>query len=299
MEDKALARLKKDMDKDSAVLTLDNIHLVKITEKLRDRIQAHTDTITTLSMAVCRLFSLANFPQLPKLRSLNLNDNKIKDDDIKALADLKNLKYLSLCGNQIKNVESLSLLAQNGKMKMIDLLGNPCANHADYRKRLFEIFPNLQLVDYQDRLGKDNDSYQQSDDTEEEEEEVEGEGEGEMDEFIEKDPEDGQATEGGQEQPDGEGEDDDESGEEEEEDDDEASQDHANPPADHKGVDHAPPNQAEPPLPSAKTKSPARSSPSKSPASPDPVASHPSLQKRLPPPCSIEADRETKRVAKP
>ena len=181
MEDKIIAHIKKKIEKDDSLLIIENMHMVKMTEKTRDLIQEHQDSLTSLSLAYCRLFSLANFPKLPKLRSLNLNDNKIKDSDLLYLADLKNLKYLSLAGNQLQNLESFDLLKSNSKMKMIDLLGNPCAQNPEYRKRLFELFPNLELVDYQDDKGCEVDSFHQSDDTESEEDEDE-----EVDDFIDR-----------------------------------------------------------------------------------------------------------------
>jgi len=181
MEDKIIGHIKKKIEKDDSVLIIENMHMVKMTEKIRDLIEENQDSLSSLSLAYCRLFSLTNFPKLPKLRSLNLNDNKLKDSDLSQLAELKNLKYLSLAGNQLQNLESFELLKSNSKMKMIDLVGNPCAKNPEYRKTLFKLFPNLELVDYQDEEGREVDSFHQSDDTESEEED-----EDEQDDFIDR-----------------------------------------------------------------------------------------------------------------
>lgn len=181
MEDKIIASINKKIEKDNVVLILENFHMVKISDKIRDALEAHKETLTSLSLAYCRLFSLTNFPKLLKLRSLNLNDNKLKDGDIAHLTDFKNIKYLSFGGNQIINVDVFEQLKANTKMKMIDLVGNPCATNPSYRSKLFKIFPSLELVDYQNSNGDEIDSYEQSDDTESEAEEEE-----ENDDFIDQ-----------------------------------------------------------------------------------------------------------------
>lgn len=297
MEDKALARIAKDMQKDPSVLTMDNIHMVKITEKIRDGIQKHGETITRLSLAVCRLFSLANFPELPKVRTLNLNDNRLRDEDLKALVGCKSLTRLSLCGNQIKSVDSLAVLSQNARIKMIDLENNPAATGA-YRKRLFEMFPNLQLVDYQDSQGKEHESVQESDDTESED------GDDDVGDFIE-DAQNSPGNAKGEEGEEGEEEDPDESGDEaedEEEDDGHPEVDSEGPDKSDDEAESSTPDEATPALPAKDSQAPnpvsqVPGNEAGSLAIPDETSKNTQLKKRSAPCQDMEGDRPTKRVS--
>ena len=62
-----------------------------------------------LSMNNCGLRSLSNFPALPNLIKLELNDNRIAGG-LEKLAGLKGLMQLNLAGNPLKTLEDLAPL---------------------------------------------------------------------------------------------------------------------------------------------------------------------------------------------
>ena len=55
------------------------------------------------------LTSLKGFPKLPKLKRLELSDNRISNG-LDNLIECQELEYLNLCGNKIKDLESLEPL---------------------------------------------------------------------------------------------------------------------------------------------------------------------------------------------
>lgn len=62
-----------------------------------------------LSMNSCGLRSLANFPLLPKLIKLELNDNKIAGG-LEKLMGMKDLMQITLAGNQLRTLEDIQPL---------------------------------------------------------------------------------------------------------------------------------------------------------------------------------------------
>jgi acidic leucine-rich nuclear phosphoprotein 32 family protein A/C/D len=232
MEDKILASIRRQAAKDPKTLAIENFYLVKITEPIRNEIEKKAMEVTSLSLSGCKLSSLQNFPALPNLKRLNLNDNSIKDEDLVVIDHLKGLKYLSLAGNKLKSMETIERMKGNTHMKMIDIFGCPLAKTDSYRDTIFKIFPKLQLVDFMNAEGEEV-SYAESDDTASEEEDEAEEG----DDFIDDEEGEHKAQEGrksldeekGSNSDDGDEEEnieEDEDGEEDSEDDDEATENH-------------------------------------------------------------------------
>lgn len=62
-----------------------------------------------LSMNSCGLRSLNNFPLLPKLIKLELNDNKITGG-LDKLAGMKDLMQITLAGNQLRTLDAIQPL---------------------------------------------------------------------------------------------------------------------------------------------------------------------------------------------
>ncbi len=180
MEDKVLTTIRKQIKKDARTLSIDNFYLVKVTDAIRAEIEGHASEIRNLSLSGCKLNSLHNFPSLPNLRRLDLNDNNLKDEDLDTLKDLSNLKYLSLAGNKIKTIDAIKKISGNKQLKMIDMFGCPLSKSADYRDQLFNLFPKLQFVDLMNAEGEEV-SYVASDDTMSEDDEDEN------DDFIDDD----------------------------------------------------------------------------------------------------------------
>ena len=229
-------------------LNLDNARATQI-EGLSDEYV----NLESLSLINVGLTTLKGFPKLPKLKRLELSDNRISNG-LGALQDCPMLSHLNLSNNKIKDLEAIEpLVCKNNlylwhfhtinlfqksfdQLTHLDLFNNDICNLEDYRTKVFKLLPNLKYLD--DTDADDNDE-EESDEGEDgvngAEEEDDGEGE---DDDDDDDGEEGEEEESDEEDDEDEGEmtlsdlynkklDDDEDGEdfvedgEEEEDDDE------------------------------------------------------------------------------
>ena len=161
-------------------MAIENFYLVKITDAIRSEIEGHASEIRNLSLSGCKLSSLHNFPNLPHLRRLDLNDNNLKDEDLLTLQQCSNLKYLALAGNKIKSIDAIKQLVGHAQLKMLDMFGCPLSKTDDYRAQMFKLFPKLQFLDLKNVEGEEV-SYVASDDTMSEDEDEEN------DDFIDDD----------------------------------------------------------------------------------------------------------------
>uniref|UniRef100_A0ABI7WUU0 Acidic leucine-rich nuclear phosphoprotein 32 family member n=1 Tax=Felis catus TaxID=9685 RepID=A0ABI7WUU0_FELCA len=171
-----------------------------------------------LSLINVGLISVSNLPKLPKLKKLELSDNRIFGGLDMLAEKLPNLTHLNLSGNKLKDISTLEPLKKLEYLKSLDLFNCEVTNLNDYRESVFKLLPQLTYLDGYDREDREApDSDAEVDGVDEEEEDEEGEDEedeededGEEEEFDDEDDED--------EDEDVEGEDDEDevSGEEEE-----------------------------------------------------------------------------------
>lgn len=179
------------------------------------------------------LTSLKGFPKLPKLKRLELSDNRIANG-LDNLANSPELEYLNLCGNRFKDLESLEPLNVFTKLEILDLFNCEVTEVEGYRTRVFELLPNLKYLDGYDKNNKEieddeNDDENDDEDDAEDEENAAvvgdvdgGDDEEEDDEEGEDGVEDGLDDEEGDDEED---DDDDGADDEEEEEDDEEGED--------------------------------------------------------------------------
>lgn len=136
------------------------------------------------------LSSLANLPVMPSVRSLEATDNHLSCGLEKLAAAFPNLKKLQLGGNHLKTLEDVKPLVSSAstplhftslhctrrqrnaaradalrslqaELKQLEHLGldlNPVAALPEYREAVFGLVPSLQVLDSQDRSGKDCDA---------------------------------------------------------------------------------------------------------------------------------------------
>lgn len=112
--------------------------------------------LVTLSLGSVNLTSLANFPQLPKLQSLLLSDNRIAGG-LEALtaAKLHQLTELDLSNNKLASLPSLKPLADLRSLQALHVQANPAEKSVKgLRQALFAMIAALQYVDDTDRFGK-------------------------------------------------------------------------------------------------------------------------------------------------
>lgn len=137
-------------------LMLDSLELNEISKDLSIFLEKCVNLLS-LSLNECSLTSLVNLPILPNLVRLELCDNKLPPSSLSLLSQLKNLQALSLGGNYIKSLEDLSPLKAIDSLNDLDLLGCEINMMEDYRDKVFEILPQLQILDNYDREGNDLD----------------------------------------------------------------------------------------------------------------------------------------------
>ncbi|KAJ1636640.1 hypothetical protein T492DRAFT_609963 [Pavlovales sp. CCMP2436] len=122
-----------------------------------------------LSLNSVGLTSLDNFPSLMRLKRLELNDNKISGGlEVLQNSSLISLSVLSLSGNRIKALEDLAALGGLPSLKQLDLEMCDVAQLADYREKVFEMIPQLKLLDNADANGEEGEDDDDDDDDDDE-----------------------------------------------------------------------------------------------------------------------------------
>jgi len=177
-------------------LNLDNARATQI-EGLTDEYV----NLEALSLINVGLTTLKGFPKLPKLKRLELSDNRISNG-LGALKDCPLLSHLNLSNDKIKDLEAIEPLKSFDQLTHLDLFNNDICNLDDYRTKVFKLLPNLKYLD--DTDADDNDEEESDEDAGEEgdvngaEEEDEAEDEdgeeGEEEESEDDDEDDGEMT---------------------------------------------------------------------------------------------------------
>ncbi|VDL77657.1 unnamed protein product [Nippostrongylus brasiliensis] len=114
--------------------------------------------LQSLSMVHVGLQSLKNMPKLPVLSKLDISDNSIAGGLEHVADNCPELLHLNLASNKISKIEDLEPLK---KMKLceLDLFNNPvtAGGDSEYRSKVFEMIPSLQILDGADVNGEDVD----------------------------------------------------------------------------------------------------------------------------------------------
>ncbi|KAJ8727517.1 hypothetical protein PYW07_001636 [Mythimna separata] len=144
--------------------------------------------LENLSLNNVGLTTLKGFPKLPKLRKLELSDNRISNG-LNFLNGCKKLTHLNLSGNKIKDLDTLKPLEDFEYLKNLDLFNNEVTSIEEYRSKVFALHPSLKYLDgfdKQDREVEDSDAEEEDEmngnnDSEEDGSEVEEEEEDDED----------------------------------------------------------------------------------------------------------------------
>ncbi|XP_035438407.1 acidic leucine-rich nuclear phosphoprotein 32 family member A isoform X2 [Spodoptera frugiperda] len=140
--------------------------------------------LENLSLNNVGLTTLKGFPKLPKLRKLELSDNRISNG-LNFLNGCKKLTHLNLSGNKIKDLDTLKPLEEFEYLKNLDLFNNEVTSIEEYRSKVFALHPSLKYLDgfdKQDREVEDSDA--------EEEDEMNGNNDSEDGSEVEEEEED-------------------------------------------------------------------------------------------------------------
>ncbi len=169
-------------------LALIEIKNLEFTKEIKEYLEQFS-ALEHLTINMCGLKDLNNFPNLPKLVELEMMDNKLKDGHLAQLAHLTLLESLFLGGNDLATPEAFVPLAKKlTQLKHLEVLENPLTEKDNHRATLFSLFPELNIIDCFDKEGNeidlddidsefdgDDDDEDGLEDGEEEDEDEEGE----------------------------------------------------------------------------------------------------------------------------
>lgn len=91
---------------------------------------------------------LENFPLLPRLKCLLLNNNRIFKISPNLNQSIPNLERLVLTNNLIQELSDLDPLTSLKNLKILSLCNNPVTSREDYRYHVINKLPNLKLLDF-------------------------------------------------------------------------------------------------------------------------------------------------------
>ena len=155
-----------------------------------DGLNEDFSSLEQLDLQNASLTNIKLFPKLPKLKKLDLSGNRLSKG-LEVLKESPSLKSLSLANNKFKDLDTLKPLTDL-QLTHLDVDGNEFSeSKEEFRKKVFELFPSLVLLDGADKEGVEanSDDDDEEDDDEElgDEEESGGEEESEEDDDDEGD----------------------------------------------------------------------------------------------------------------
>lgn len=90
------------------------------------------------------IFFLKGLPRLPWLCRLDLSHNSLGDASLNNLPELcPNLRYISLCDNDIRSMRALIPLSKLKKLETIELMDNEITKNENFRTKVFEVLKEL------------------------------------------------------------------------------------------------------------------------------------------------------------
>lgn len=119
--------------------------------------------LETLSLINVGLVTLKGFPKLPKLKKLELSDNRLTGG-LNLLHGSPKLQHLNISGNRIKDLDVLEPLKDFHDLVNLDLYNCEVTHSDDYRQTVFDLLPNLLSLDGYDRNEKEVEDNDESED---------------------------------------------------------------------------------------------------------------------------------------
>ena len=101
--------------------------------------------LQVLWLSRCRLEDLSGLHALPALKELYVSFNDITDAT--PVADLEEIETVDLEGNKIEGVDGVQLLELCPKLANLNLASNPLAFGLQYRRRVCQHLPRLEVLD--------------------------------------------------------------------------------------------------------------------------------------------------------
>jgi acidic leucine-rich nuclear phosphoprotein 32 family member A/C/D len=166
-------------------LILDELKITQLTTEDKAFLEEFKN-LELLAMNNTGIKSLVNLPDAPNLVRIEMADNKLPGSELKHLLKYPQLKVIKFGANLLKDYADLEVLKPLSGLQSLDLNLNPISEKDSYDKKVFEMFPSLEILD---GLNKEGDEVLSEDDDEYGGQE-EGEADGEMgadDEYGEED----------------------------------------------------------------------------------------------------------------
>lgn len=107
-----------------------------------------------LSLINVGLTTLKGFPKLPRLKKLELSDNRLTGG-LNLLHGSPKLQHLNISGNRIKDFEALEPLKEFHDLVSLDLYNCEITKADEYRKKVFDLLPSLKALDGYDREDRE------------------------------------------------------------------------------------------------------------------------------------------------
>ncbi|CAD8089586.1 unnamed protein product [Paramecium sonneborni] len=135
-------------------LDISEIKIEQITPEITENLKKHSQ-LSSLAITSCGLKTLEGLPQIESLEVLILEGNKLDGNALKYISEnFKNLICLSLADNQIKTFDELRVLTKLPNLQQLDLSENQVEQQNEYHQKIFEMLPNLQVLDNKNKEGK-------------------------------------------------------------------------------------------------------------------------------------------------
>lgn len=91
---------------------------------------------------------LENFPLLPRLKCILLNNNRITKIAPNLDESIPNLERLVLTNNYIQELSDIDALSSLSNLRALSLLNNPITEKENYRYYVIHKLPQLKLLDF-------------------------------------------------------------------------------------------------------------------------------------------------------
>ncbi|XP_055333805.1 acidic leucine-rich nuclear phosphoprotein 32 family member B-like isoform X2 [Paramacrobiotus metropolitanus] len=101
------------------------------------------------------LSTLKGFPALPQLRKLDISDNRLSGGLNYISDSCPKLESLNMGGNRIKDIETLEPLKKLAELRHIDMFNCDIVAIENYRDKVFQALPQITDLDSFDRSGKE------------------------------------------------------------------------------------------------------------------------------------------------
>ncbi|CAK93087.1 unnamed protein product (macronuclear) [Paramecium tetraurelia] len=136
-------------------LDISEIRIEQLTPEITENLKKHPK-LQSLAITGCGLKTLEGLPKMDSLEVLILEGNSL---DFKALnyisENFKKLVCLSLADNQIKSFEELRVLSNLPQLQQLDLSDNKVEQQTGYHQKIFQMLPNLQVLDNKNQEGEE------------------------------------------------------------------------------------------------------------------------------------------------